>query len=66
MLRKLLLGCRHKFSWPLKLPGGTYYQVCVRCGIEYGYDWQRMHRTKVIRFRKPEPPLEQSHSQKPA
>ncbi len=31
----------------MKLPDGTYYQVCVLCGSEYVYDWQRMRRTKV-------------------
>ena len=45
MLRKLLFGCSHLFSWPMKLPDGTYYQVCVHCGAEYGYDWGRMRRT---------------------
>jgi hypothetical protein len=29
----------------MKLPDGTYYQVCVHCGVEYGYDWERMRRT---------------------
>ncbi len=48
MLRKLLFGCSHRFSWPMKLPDGTYYQVCVHCGAEYGYDWERMRRTTAI------------------
>jgi hypothetical protein len=47
MLRKLLFGCPHRLSWPMKLPDGTYYQVCVHCGAEYGYDWERMQRTTV-------------------
>jgi hypothetical protein len=47
MLRKLLFGCSHRFSWPMKLPDGTYYQVCINCGVEYGYDWERMRRTTV-------------------
>jgi hypothetical protein len=45
MLRKLLFGCSHRFSWPMKRSDGTYYQVCVHCGAEYGYDWERMRRT---------------------
>lgn len=45
MFRELLFGCSHRFSWPMKLPDGTYYQVCVHCGAEYGYDWERMRRT---------------------
>jgi len=48
MLRKLLFGCPHRFSWPMKRPDGTYYQVCVHCGAEYGYDWERMQRTAAI------------------
>lgn len=41
-------GCSHQFSFPIKLPDGTYYQVCIVCGAEYGYDWQRMRRTKAL------------------
>ena len=48
MLRKLLFGCSHRFSWPMKQSDGTYYQVCVHCGAEYGYDWERMKRTAAI------------------
>jgi hypothetical protein len=65
MLRKLLFGCFHQFSWPLKTPGGTYYQVCVRCGAKYGYDWQRMRRMKAIAFA-PEPRVGQAHDKRPA
>jgi hypothetical protein len=32
----------------MKRPDDTYYQVCVRCGVEYGYDWERMKRTAAI------------------
>jgi len=45
MLRKLLFGRSHRFSWLMKLPDGTYYQVCINCGAAYGYDWERMRRT---------------------
>ncbi len=27
---------------------GSCYQVCTRCGAEYGYDWKRMKRTKPL------------------
>jgi hypothetical protein len=37
-------GCVHQFSWPRRSPEGDYYQVCVNCGDEYGYDWDRMRR----------------------
>jgi hypothetical protein len=59
MLRKLLFGCPHRFSWPMKRPDGTYYQVCVHCGAEYGYDWERMRRTEAI---PPQPAKMQSGS----
>ncbi len=32
----------------MKLPDGTYYQVCINCGAEYGYDWERMRRTTAM------------------
>jgi hypothetical protein len=64
MLRKLFFGCSHQFSWPLKLPDGTY-QVCVRCGAKYGYDWQQMRRMKAIAVI-PEPRLGQVQDKRPA
>ena len=27
---------------------GDYYQVCLRCGAEYGYDWNTMRRTDKV------------------
>lgn len=27
---------------------GDYYQVCLRCGAEYGYDWNTMRRTEKV------------------
>jgi len=27
---------------------GDYYQVCLRCGVEYGYDWNTMRRTEKV------------------
>ncbi len=27
---------------------GDYYQVCLRCGAEYGYDWNTMRRTNKV------------------
>lgn len=43
-----LFACAHEFSWPRKLPSGDYYQVCLRCGVEYGYDWNTMRRTEKV------------------
>ena len=65
MLRELLLGCSHRFSWPMKLPDGTYYQVCVRCGAEYGYDWERMRRTTVTSSRRPQASVNIKSGHKP-
>jgi hypothetical protein len=32
----------------MKRPDDTYYQVCVHCEAEYGYNWERMRRTIAI------------------
>ncbi len=40
----MLFTCRHQFSWPRRAEDGGYYQVCLHCGIEYGYDWSAMRR----------------------
>jgi hypothetical protein len=48
VLGELLFACSHRFSWPMKRSDGTYYQVCVHCGAEYGYDWDRMQRTAAV------------------
>lgn len=36
--------CPHEFSWPNRRSAGGYYQVCVRCGEHYIYDWATMAR----------------------
>ena len=40
--------CRHEFSWPLPRSRDSYYQVCVRCGDQYAYDWGTMARGEKI------------------
>lgn len=40
--------CSHAFSWPHLHPAGGYYQVCVRCGDLYMYDWGTMDRCEKI------------------
>ena len=50
MLQKLASSllpsrCPHQFSWPRRMEDGSYYQICVICGGEYGYDWEEMRRT---------------------
>jgi hypothetical protein len=39
-----LKHCPHEFSWPRRLESGECYQVCLRCGDNYGYDWKKMCR----------------------
>ncbi len=38
--------CRHEFSWPHSGMNGQDYQVCLRCGTVYEYDWVAMRRTR--------------------
>jgi hypothetical protein len=40
--------CRHEFSWPHSGVHGQDYQVCVRCGAIYEYDWGTMRRTRRL------------------
>lgn len=49
-LLDLLLStpCSHEFSWPRRTASGSYYQVCLRCGDHYWYDWKTMQRTQLI------------------
>ena len=45
-LRRLLNGpCSHRFSWPRVGVYGQHYQVCIRCGMVFAYDWELMRRT---------------------
>jgi len=46
-LKRLLeIFCRHQFSWPHSGVYGQDYQVCMRCGTVYEYDWGAMRRTR--------------------
>jgi hypothetical protein len=45
LLDRFLFSCWHQFSWPRRASDGEYYQVCLRCGAEYQYDWRSMKRT---------------------
>ena len=40
--------CLHEFAWPLPRAKAGYYQVCVRCGDQYPYDWKTMTRGEKI------------------
>jgi hypothetical protein len=37
--------CPHRFSWPHSGAHGQDYQVCLLCGVVYGYDMNNMRRT---------------------
>ena len=56
--------CAHEFGWPRRMESGGYYQVCLRCGVEYHYDWHAMRRTgRVTRAAEAEaaPPTRRPH-----
>ncbi len=59
MKRRLWFGCPHEFSFPIKSSDGSCYQVCTLCGVEYGYDWKRMKRTKALPRRVQQTSLDQ-------
>ena len=40
--------CSHQFSWPQPHSEGGHYQVCIRCGDQYVYDWETMARAEKI------------------
>lgn len=41
-------GCAHRFSWPRIDANGCHYQICLRCGNAYEYDWKTMRRTRRL------------------
>lgn len=49
-LTNLLAGrlCTHRFSWPRIGRYGQHYQVCIRCGVAFAYDWDLMRRTERL------------------
>ncbi len=53
LLQRIWFGCRHQFSWPRRLEEGAYYQVCLKCGIKYKYDWNVMRRTARVNENEP-------------
>jgi hypothetical protein len=48
LLQRLSFRCRHQFSWPRQSPDGDCYQVCLRCGVRYAYDWNAMRRAAPL------------------
>ena len=51
ILDRMFRRCAHQFSWPRKASDGSYYQVCVRCSVQYAYDWETMRRIGRIEAR---------------
>lgn len=46
-LLRLFFGCKHEFGFPVTDPESyRTYQVCVRCGVQYEYDWDSMTRLR--------------------
>jgi hypothetical protein len=46
--------CSHEFGWPRRDESGRHYQVCLRCGMEYAYDWQAMRRLETTAHARPQ------------
>jgi hypothetical protein len=44
------LSCAHRFSWPQTGPDGQDYQVCLRCGARYRYDWNNMRQIEEVKM----------------
>ena len=56
MLKKVIASfwqCSHEFGWPRRDASGRHYQVCLRCGVEYAYDWSTMKRLEMTAHPKP-------------
>jgi PilZ domain len=48
LLDRIFFTCNHEFSWPRRMEDGSYYQICLHCGVQYRYDWARMRRLDKI------------------
>src|SRR5436190_19841524 len=40
--------CSHQFLWPQRRSEGGHYQICIRSGDQYVYDWETMARAERI------------------
>jgi len=61
-LLRLFFGCRHEFGFPVTDPEShRTYQVCVHCGLEYEYDWERMTRLRRTSHKPVAPSLGTTH-----
>src|SRR2546430_17453013 len=40
--------CSLQFLWPQRRSEGGHYQICIRCGDQYVYDWETMARVERI------------------
>jgi hypothetical protein len=49
LLQRLLQQtCSHRFTWPRIDALGRHYQICLRCGSAYEYDWDGMRQTRRL------------------
>jgi hypothetical protein len=48
LLSRIFWSCPHQFTWPRSDEAGGYYQLCVKCGAKYLYDWKTMRRTARV------------------
>lgn len=48
LLSRIFWSCPHQFTWPRSDDSGGYYQLCVKCGAKYLYDWKTMRRTARV------------------
>jgi hypothetical protein len=49
LFRRFFYGCcTHRFAWPRISLSGQHYQVCLRCGAAYQYDWTTMRRSNRL------------------
>ena len=51
LLQHFSFRCPHQFSWPRQSPDGSCYQICLRCGARYAYDWNTMRRVAPLEER---------------
>jgi hypothetical protein len=52
---QVLFGCNHRnYCFPRQDQEGTEYVVCLDCGNEFTYDWERMRAVRrVTDFHRP-------------
>ncbi len=54
-------GCRHRQRSAVFTIKKRTYQVCLKCGQEFGYSWALMHTTRSSVVDNPHVPLPLNH-----